>query len=249
MEMGEWGVVELGKPEGREQPCEAGTTGQRQVGGDRTSEGWGSALWADTDPLFLAIHEGPGGAECLPSIEQAIRQLEWLRVTGSGARQGEAEAGEVEGTPVQEREQTLQEEGRQSGSSRRRRGDCRFGGEHMERWQCRLHGTERAYELAVERGRRCSWEWRRVHGSCGTRSPNFCCRGHERSGRSRQSVDLRLHERRSAGWRDSDPEARWKRQQGWCWPGQGQFRHAGLCTASRAPPAECRTGDHYDYYY
>ena len=31
-----------------------------------------------------------------------------------------------------------------------------------KQWQCKLHGTERACELAVERGQRCFWEWRRV---------------------------------------------------------------------------------------
>ena len=92
-----------GSTSGREGPSEAGTSEQRQVGGDRTSEGWGSALWTDTDPQFLAMYEEPGGAECLPSIEQAIRR--WLQATGSAARRGEAGAGEVEGAPVQEREQ------------------------------------------------------------------------------------------------------------------------------------------------
>ena len=53
----------------------------------------GGALWADTDPQFLVMHEEPSGAECLPSIEQAIRQ--WLCATGGGARQGEAGAGVV----------------------------------------------------------------------------------------------------------------------------------------------------------
>ena len=49
----------------REGPCEAGTSGQRRVGGDRTSKGWGSVLWAETDPQFLATYEArePGGAE------------------------------------------------------------------------------------------------------------------------------------------------------------------------------------------
>ena len=140
-----------GSTAGREGPSEAGTSEQRQVGGDRTSEGWGSALWTDTDPQFLAMYEEPGGAECLPSIEQAIRA--WLQASGSAARRGEAGAGEVEGALVQEREQAWQEEGRKSGNSGRRRGDRRFGGEHEERWQCKLHGMERACELAVvERG-------------------------------------------------------------------------------------------------
>ena len=38
----------------------------------------------------------------------------------------------------------------------------RLRGEHEERWQCKLHGTERACELAAERGQGCLWEWRRV---------------------------------------------------------------------------------------
>ena len=78
-----------GSAASREGSRGAGTSGQRWVGGDRTSEGWGSALWADTDPQFLAMYEEPSGAECLPSIEQAIRQ--WLCAQGEGcgkARQG-----------------------------------------------------------------------------------------------------------------------------------------------------------------
>ena len=141
-------------------PLEAGVSGQSQAGRDRTSEGWGSALWADTDPQFLAMYEEQGGAECLPSIEQAIRQ--WLQATASAVQRGEAGAGGVEGALVQERERARKEEGRQGESGGGRRGDRRGRGEHEEQWQCRLHGTERACELAAERGQGCLWEWRRV---------------------------------------------------------------------------------------
>ena len=141
-------------------PLEEGVPGQCQAGRDRTSEGWGSALWADTDPQFLAMYEEQGGAECLPSIEQAIRQ--WLQATASAVQRGEAGAGVVEGALVQERERARKEEGRQGESGGGRRGDRRGRGEHEEQWQCRLHGTERACELAAERGQGCLWEWRRV---------------------------------------------------------------------------------------
>jgi hypothetical protein len=117
-------------------------------------------LWADTDPQFLAMYEEQGGAECLLSIEQAIRQ--WLQATASAAQRGEAGAGVVEGALVQERERARKEEGRQSGSGGGWRGDRRGRGEHEEQWQCRMHGTERACELAAERGQGCSWERRRV---------------------------------------------------------------------------------------
>ena len=154
----------------------------------------------------------PGGAECLPSMEQAIRQR--LRAAGGGTRQGEAarEVGGVEGTPVQEREHTLQDskEGRQSGAAgqwKAARGRCRLGGEHTGRWQCRLHGTGRTCELAfkLERGQRCSWEWRQV----GTA---------ERLGEAqiKQAVThteggWREHPDRGRGVGGGRPESAWKR--------------------------------------
>ena len=118
----------------------AGTVGQRQVGGDRTSEGWGSTLWADTEPQILVMYEKPSGVECLPSIEQAIRQ--WLHATGGGARQGETGLGEPEGMPMQERERTLGEGLRQSRGSERPQGDYQPNGGNTKRWQCGLHWTE-----------------------------------------------------------------------------------------------------------
>ena len=131
---------------GDEGPVEAGASEQGQARRDRTSEGWGSALWADTDPQFLAMYEEQGGEERLPSIEQAIRQ--WLQATGSAEQRGEAGAGMVEGALAQERGRARREEREQHESSGGRRGDRRWRGEHEERWQCKLHGTERACELA-----------------------------------------------------------------------------------------------------
>ena len=87
---------------GDEGLVEAGASEQCQARWDRTSEGWGSALWADTDPQFLAMYEEQGGEERLPSIEQAIRQ--WLQATESAEQRGEAGAGVVEGALAQERE-------------------------------------------------------------------------------------------------------------------------------------------------
>ena len=138
------------------------------------------------------MYEEPRGGECLPSIEQAIR--EWLYTTGGRARQGEAETGESEGAPVQERAQTPREGLRRRGAVKdgegtiRRAEDIRSGGSAgcMGRsvpaswWQSAVGGVRGSgggWELWDKKVNRTRWKLRTPRVDGGSTLPEGGARG------------------------------------------------------------------------
>ena len=101
----------------------AGEDSAGQGGKPRRAEGWGSALWAETDPQLLVMYEEPRGEVRQPDISQAI--MRWTWATDEKPRQEEAGGGRMGGAKSQERAPARRKGVQQGGGGAQRRGECR----------------------------------------------------------------------------------------------------------------------------